>query len=265
MGKKSDSSLTVGEQRKLAELEAVIEHGARWFVDVGKALMEIQRQRLYTDVGDSFDVYCRKRWGFAKSHSYRLIESAKVVTMLEKSPIGDSAPLPQNEAQARVLADLPDDQTKATVWSKAVETAPKNSEGEPKITAKHLSSVAAEITGKPPKKAEPAPPELKVTADKLGSEVPKYLETAASDPFFDESIKLLNDLVGTVKSKANGPLGTYLLTAKVVEGLQQARNMMVNAKFHALCPVCHGKKGGCKECRKSGFVTLWRLEEIQRY
>jgi hypothetical protein len=88
----------------LAELENIIETNRCQFYQIGKALRRIRDQQLYRQLlFNSFEAYVKERWDMAKSHAYRLIEASKVIDNL--SPIGDGI-LPQNESQARALAQL---------------------------------------------------------------------------------------------------------------------------------------------------------------
>ena len=153
---KNNSSLTIGEQKKLAELESTIEAGLKSFYDVGTALMAIRDRHLYSDVHTTFEGYCKKKWGFARAHAYRLIGSAKVVDNL--SPMGD-IPAPSSERVARELAEIEDETKQADVWAKANKTAPKDSEGKPKVTAAHVAKVRNEVVGEKtkPEPAKPAP------------------------------------------------------------------------------------------------------------
>lgn len=136
--------------RSLKEHEEIIESGVKSFIDVGMSLMAIRDERLYRETHSTFEDYCRERWGFTKTHACRLIESAKVVSDL--SPIGDKntpssqASLPQNEAQARAVAEsAPDAKTRAKVWEAAVASAPKSDDGKPKVTAAVVKKIAATI------------------------------------------------------------------------------------------------------------------------
>ena len=275
MAKLADSSLTVGERKKLTELEEIIERGVHSFMDVGNALAEIQKQKLYTDVGETFELYCKKRWQFSSSRARQLIGSAKVVTLLEESPIGDKGwskndqqgvtiVTPSNEFQARVLASLPDEQTVATVWAKAVETAPVNGSGEPTITAKHVAKVAAEITGRkkePKKESEPE----KTVVDKDGKPVPKSLEPLFKRAKeFEALCKSLDDIAKAVEKLAAEPIGVHLHAQSVVADLQNAKSAIRFSKPYAVCPYCKGKgevRGdNCGACRKSGFVGRNKLK-----
>jgi hypothetical protein len=92
------------EGRGLEELEGIIARGLGTFIDVGRALLEIQSRRLHLQAGyRSFAVYVTERWDLSETHAYRQIEAAKVIDIL--SPIGETS-LPANEAQARELTPL---------------------------------------------------------------------------------------------------------------------------------------------------------------
>jgi phage N-6-adenine-methyltransferase len=124
-------NITPSEQDDLTRLELVIQAGFQTFVQVGNALMEIRGRKLYRQTHNTFEDYCRERWGIQRAHAYRLIDAAQVIGNL--SPIGDI--LPATESQARPLTSLaPDSQRE--VWVRAVETAPN---GKP--TALHIENV----------------------------------------------------------------------------------------------------------------------------
>lgn len=113
-------ALTVAEQTELAQHEAVIERGLKTFVDVGLALLAIRDGRLYRQEYDTFEEYCRQRWGFQRHRANRLIAAAEVSQNLV--PIGT---IPANEAQARPLTCLePEDQR--IVWQRVVEESHGN-------------------------------------------------------------------------------------------------------------------------------------------
>jgi hypothetical protein len=95
-----------GERRSAEQGGAVIERGARAFIEVGLALAQVRDRRLYREQFPTFEAYCRTRLGLGHSHSYRLIEEAQAIVELQadSSPIGDKL---ANEAQARELARVP--------------------------------------------------------------------------------------------------------------------------------------------------------------
>ena len=133
--------LTVpGDRERFAELERIIEHGLGTFVEVGRALLEIQQRRLYRAAGHrTFAEYVVARWDLSSAHAYRQIEASKVVDIL--SPIGE-VPLPANEAQARELAPLVDDpQAVREIWIETIQ------QGGGRVTAK---AVRERVTARRP-------------------------------------------------------------------------------------------------------------------
>jgi len=127
-------ALTSDEKRELRKHESVIRRGWETFVDVGNALAQIQKDRLYRGEFKTFAEYCRGRWQYGKSQAYRLMGAAEVIANL--SPIGD-IPRPVNEAQVRPLIGLSaEDQLSA--WKAAVEKA-----GENGVTAKLVREAVA--------------------------------------------------------------------------------------------------------------------------
>lgn len=137
------SGLSLPEAARLKECESVIQNGLDTFYQVGNALAEIRETRLYRAAYTTFEDYCRERWKMSKRHADRLIGSAEVVDSL--GPIG---PIPSTESQARELAILKEaPELQRAVWQIAVETAPKDSKGEPAITASHIKSVADVMKG----------------------------------------------------------------------------------------------------------------------
>lgn len=133
------SVLSPGEQKELADCEAVIEKGWQTFVEVGLALARIRDNKLYRAQHDTFEAYCREKWQYAKSHAYRLIGAAEAVAYL--SPIGD-IPVPTHEAQVRPLIGLEAAKAKLA-WEKAVEKA-----GAAMVTAKLVRAAVLEVLGK---------------------------------------------------------------------------------------------------------------------
>lgn len=75
--------LTKEEAGWLTKLEKTIENSLAAFYQLGYALILIRDTRLYREKYKTFEEYCRKRWGIAKTHSYRLIEACHVVDNLQ--------------------------------------------------------------------------------------------------------------------------------------------------------------------------------------
>jgi hypothetical protein len=138
---KLPARLTSDQRLKFEACEATIARGWHTFVEVGAALTEIRDQGLYREQHKDFEAYCRFRWGYARTHAYRLIDAAGVIKDL--SPIGDKLPKPANEAQVRELVPVPNDK-RAEVWKNAVAAA-----GEDPLTARVVRAVAAEFRPAP--------------------------------------------------------------------------------------------------------------------
>lgn len=129
------SHLNVNNQQALVQYEAVIEKGLQTFYDVGQALKSIRDQRLYRDQYETFEDYCRERWGFTDERARLLMRSSEVIDTLKETPTIVGV-LPQNEAQVRPLITLPTED-RIAVWQEAVETAPNG-----KVTGAHVQQVA---------------------------------------------------------------------------------------------------------------------------
>lgn len=127
--------LPLTEEKRLEELEVIIDTGFKTFVNVGTALLEIRDSRLYRRDYATFEDYCRDRWGMARRHAYRLIDAANAVSNVSNW----TQTLPVTESQARPLTSLPPEQ-QIQAWQVAVDTAP-----EGKITAAHVQAVVSEM------------------------------------------------------------------------------------------------------------------------
>jgi hypothetical protein len=138
------TALTPTDRTTLAACEATIARGLQTFTEVGHALARIKTEKLYRADYDSFEAYCKARWGFARAHAYRLIDAAKVVENV--SPIGD---IPK-ESQARELARLPADQQQ-DAWQEVIE----ETDGRPTAAAVR-ETVERRLRPKP----EPIEPEV---------------------------------------------------------------------------------------------------------
>lgn len=125
--------LTTNERHELDRLEAILREGLPTFYAVGDALVAICNQKLYRADYPTFEAYCAQKWNIGRASAYRMIDAANVKKNL--SPLGDTIPLPQNEAQVRALKAAPPEK-QADIWQKAQSTAPGG-----KVTANHISQV----------------------------------------------------------------------------------------------------------------------------
>ncbi len=153
MATAKETSLTVGEHAELVKLEKEFSECTAKFVRAGEILKEIRDKKLFTDHADTFEEYCQKRWGFPRKRADQLIEAAKVTKNIAESVDAKFASPPQIESHAAALASVPPEK-QAETWHKAVESAPKGTDGKPKVTASHVKAVAEKAAPKPPAKPE---------------------------------------------------------------------------------------------------------------
>jgi hypothetical protein len=134
--------LSVDELNEFRKSEGLVEIARSASLTAGKALASIRDLHLYREHFHFFKDYCAERWGFARSHSNRLIAAAQVVAWL--SQIGDIF-LPECEWQVRAItaARLTKEQA-ISAWIRGIELADHK---EP--TAKHVQKAVLEV--KPPK------------------------------------------------------------------------------------------------------------------
>ncbi|MHB1350078.1 MAG: hypothetical protein ACYCYR_09415 [Desulfobulbaceae bacterium] len=172
-----ETPLSVREEKRLAELEQIIQDNFRGFVAVGQALAEIRDSRLYRVDYPTFEDYCRDLWDMSHRRADQLIAAKSVIdnlttivvtdgrdnlgTIVPKSddnlativatPDGEKSIdiLPANEAQARELARLqPEEQVK--VWSDLLHAARMQSMEKEKpvaITAKAVKKAVLNFKG----------------------------------------------------------------------------------------------------------------------
>jgi hypothetical protein len=127
------TTLTDQESRELEQSEKIIKNGWKNFLEVGQALMKIQKNKLYRGGYATFEHYCRDRLEISRPYAYNLIGSAEVLEDL--SSIEDIHSKPVNEAQTRCLIALPKEK-RIAAWKKAVEKA-----GADPVTAKLVRQV----------------------------------------------------------------------------------------------------------------------------
>jgi hypothetical protein len=135
-----NSTLTDQESRELEQSERIIKNGWKTFLEVGQALMKIQKNKLYRDGYPNFELYCRDRLEISRPYAYNLIGSAEVLQDL--SSIEDIPSKPVNEAQTRYLIGLPKEK-RIAAWKKAVEKA-----GGHSVTAKLVREAAVKYKQK---------------------------------------------------------------------------------------------------------------------
>lgn len=124
--------LTREDKRFLRDREKIVDQGIRASIAASKALFEIHQYeggRLWKREFQTFEAYCRARWEYGKSHSYRLVNCGEFMTELERLPEPLQSPngdwMPKNEAQIRPLLSLPKEE-RLPLWKELVNVTPAN-------------------------------------------------------------------------------------------------------------------------------------------
>ena len=130
--------ITLSESKRFVELEKTIERGKKTFVEVGTALAEIRDGKLFRSDFDSFEEYCKDKWGWNRAYAGKLIESAEVVKSLPEIVSHGI----QNERQARELAKVEPEQ-RAAVITKAQAKADSEQRA---LTARDISEASEPTT-----------------------------------------------------------------------------------------------------------------------
>ena len=146
----SEEELSFEEERDRLRLERQVE---RAFYQAGIALKELRDRRLYRSSHRTFKEYCQDRFGFTRSHPYRLIDAAIVIdNLVQMSPNGRQnnseldrlgGILPTNERQCRPLSKL-EPEKQREVWQQAIEL-----NGGRVPSGKIVSELVSQIKGKP--------------------------------------------------------------------------------------------------------------------
>lgn len=116
-----DGKLTKAEVRKLANLEKKIAGRMMCFMDVGRALLEIKEERLYLHYADTFEDYCKKRFGWTASYGGKVIRSMEASDDVSEVETAIGTIVPPNESVAREIAVLEADKDRQKLWRLSVD------------------------------------------------------------------------------------------------------------------------------------------------
>ena len=268
----------------------IINESTKWYFDAGKALREIRDKQQYLETHKTFEAFCKENWGFSDRHARRLMESSEVVERIvdNSGPIGpvgsknsekSTVIVPTNEGQARAVADCSDDpKTQAKVWAAAVESAPKDADGKPKVTASIVKKAAESIAPKKPK-PEPEPPkedarlsfdtaemeaESKGLKDSLGHEITNGCENIFRHvTTFTSLIQQLGKLLGEIEKLAMTDAGNHLNYEDQKTLVRQLQTNLRFAKPYCPCPPIERAKDVDQRKRWEGVRYLVEMEYRQ--
>ena len=109
--------------RYLEEREKIVTRAVNQSLAAAKALHEIKCYRdglLWRKEFRTFADYCASKWGYQKSHAYRLVETGRLVADIEShSPRGEKPP--RNEAQVRQLITLVPEEHRVECWTHIIK------------------------------------------------------------------------------------------------------------------------------------------------
>ena len=207
------------ETNDFKNLERIIESGLRTFEDVGNALASIREKKLYRAEHDTFEAYCKQRWGFSSSRARQLVAAAEVVKEF---------PQVSNERQARVVASVPEEQREEVV------------------------SAAAEIAGnEKPSSADYEQARKRVANKSVTAGNEKLEDAKSSFAAMSKELALVNEMFETL---LDSPHAAFLVAGEVRADLKNLRQQVKFAAPHGVCPECNGK--GCDTCRQQGWVSV---------
>lgn len=93
---------------------------------------------------------------------------------------------------------------------------------------------------------------------------PLHIEAIRQSTALPRCLSLIDEIIATIKKAANEDTGAWLSTGPLMVALDQSRACISAAVFFDVCPECNGRKGGCDECRRTGWVPRYRYDEIYR-
>lgn len=113
------SVLSPEESQALQRCESIVQKVCQMSIEAGAALAQIRDELLYRAEFDTFEDYCRIRWGFQRGRAYALIAAAKMANTLAKLP---NVPQPDHERPLRPLLHLSESEAQLA-WQCAVANA----------------------------------------------------------------------------------------------------------------------------------------------
>jgi hypothetical protein len=226
--------ITRTELKELQINEEIIERGIRSFIDVGQALSEIRRGKLWKGSYENFPVYLRVRWGMGDSYASKLITGSEVASRLKDVT---------NENQARELSRVPfTDQEK--VLTRAVEMAGNSNRT---LTAEDIRLAASEpsvITARP--------------------DAADYGEVSECE-LWELAENTLKDFKQLVRRLSLHPEGCWLQghmeTLEI--RVKNIDSILHGSKPAAPCPECSaGLIKDCEACRDRGWLPRNRYDAV---
>lgn len=113
--------------------------------------------------------------------------------------------------------------------------------------------------------------------DANGKPIPERLRDLFGDPWLHKYLAQVDEWliemgnqkwITQLKGKSQ-PYGAFLRAgdglkhlAEALKGLELLRETIAAGVPHTVCRSCEGAKGGCEDCRKTGWLPEWREKEL---
>ncbi len=254
------STLTIQQQDRLDDLELVITEHESGFLKVAEALGAIWEEELWKPKYESFEAYCKSRWGWSSKHAKRMIRSAESVTRVaaEFAPIG--AGNSDYQALTSKIALIPE--SAARELAKVKRGKQKEVFQDASSNGTVVPTAAAIKESAKPKPSDPAEPE--VVRDGTGYPVPeKRLLMWKRRSEAQKILSLVSDLRGIVrrledakKSGGHDPLYESTDLQGALLKLDSVYVTLEEALPCAVCADCQGQRSEtCLSCKGRAFVS----------
>ena len=230
-----ETPLTSAEEDSLRTCEQVIDQGMETFVEVGRALETIRRDKLYRTSHTTFDSYMLERFGMDRFRGYELTRRSTVYDQLSEALEHTSLQPPLVASQLDVLGTL-EPQTRVAVFREAAEDAQHSGH---KLTAKAISRAAARSVAQESDQAldQPSPAETKPAV------IDAVLEAEISPTYLVNQLKAQVQAL-TARQRAAGVdvriTGTFLRKHNLITLWAHYRQLdpaTINSQFVDTIPV----------------------------
>lgn len=234
--------------KRLEQLEKDIELGVQ---SVGKALTEIHDTKAYKPEYDTFELYCKTRWGFSDRYARDLIDAESV-----RSKIGTLVPVLDMKTKHLVaLSKVPpakQAQVAASVIAEAQAEKRTPTEKDFREAAKPF------ITPKQEPKQETVAAEYTDVEDEPVKEVIKASSPQASAAPIQAVASRLDGIIKELAKLADEDGGQWLEFQTIEENAKNLKHLIRSGVYWVDCPEC--KLKGCKWCNNIGWLSRNRKQ-----
>ena len=254
--------ITPFEVAELARLESIIDSGIASIIPSWEALKKIRDTRLYRQTHDSFEKYCKDRFGLAKSVVYRMIEAAEAMEKIGSHPVAKHITTKRQalaigtvpiEERDRILKEISESEHPRPVDSVLFSNKPDERDEDNQTS----------IVPGAPNETNLAQINLDEMEDHEPTDLPpakKRFKTAKEHRFrIWEMANMIDKITGQIQAMAVMDGGQWLENARIrlVNELNSIKQQIRLTAYYCICPACDGEK--CKTCKFIGWIAKERL------